>query len=352
MKRIPFAELQSTIASVLIRYGLAPERAAQSATLFAETTRDGVYTHGLNRLPRLLAMIQNGSVSPVGTLQKVAAHAAMERWDGNAGVGNLNAHGAMQRAMELASEYGLGCVALRNTNHWMRGGTYGWQAADNGYFAICWTNTNPNTPAWGTTAASMGNNPLVLAAPRMHSNAPADAPYRGGPHVVVDTAMSQFSYGQIDAHIARHEPLPVPGGYDAHGNLTTAPEAIRASYRALPIGFWKGSSLALTLDFFAAMLSGGKASYELSKDPLLETGLSQFFIAISPANVAHADEMTRIADHLIAALHAAPRVDAEKQPRYPGQQTLALREENNRLGVPVEEAVWEQIRAEAVAPQQ
>lgn len=32
--------------------------------------------------------------------------------------------------MELASQNGIGVVALRNANHWMRGGSYGWQAAE------------------------------------------------------------------------------------------------------------------------------------------------------------------------------------------------------------------------------
>jgi 3-dehydro-L-gulonate 2-dehydrogenase len=31
--------------------------------------------------------------------------------------------------------------------------------------------------------------------------------------------------------------------------------------------------------------------------------------------------------------------------RYPGQQTLRLREENLRLGVPVDTAVWDRLLA-------
>ena len=34
--------------------------------------------------------------------------------------------------MEIAREHGIGVVALRNANHWMRGGTYGQQAAEKG----------------------------------------------------------------------------------------------------------------------------------------------------------------------------------------------------------------------------
>ena len=341
MQRISFIELQSTISAVLQRAGVSPQRADRCATLFAETTRDGVYTHGLNRLPRMLAMIENGSVSPTAEPSVVASHGALESWDGHLGIGNLNAEAAMARAIELADQYSLGCVALRNTSHWMRGGTYGWQAADRGYFALSWTNTNPNTPAWGTAGATLGNNPFVVAIPRMN---PETGKYKGGPHVVLDMAISQFSYGQLDAHIARGEQLSVPGGFDTEGNLTSDPAAIRASYRALPIGFWKGSGPALTLDLFAAMLSGGKATHEISLDPLFETGISQIFLVVSPSNIAQAEAMTETSDALIQALRSAPRSDPARAARYPGEETLRLRQENNLLGIPVDESVWAEIR--------
>ena len=51
---------------------------------------------------------------------------AFERWDGHRGFGPLNAKLAMDRAVELAKEFGMGIVALGNNNHWMRGGSYGW----------------------------------------------------------------------------------------------------------------------------------------------------------------------------------------------------------------------------------
>jgi 3-dehydro-L-gulonate 2-dehydrogenase len=90
----------------------------------------------------------------------------MERWDGRRGPGNLNAHASMARAIALAREHGVGCVALANTNHWMRGGSYGWQAAEAGVIGICWTNTLANVPPWGASEPRIGNNPLVVAVPR------------------------------------------------------------------------------------------------------------------------------------------------------------------------------------------
>jgi 3-dehydro-L-gulonate 2-dehydrogenase len=93
----------------------------------------------------------------------------------------------------------------------------------------------------------------------------------------------------------------------------------------------------------AAMLSGGLATHQLSLDPLLETGISQFFLAIDPANLASAAELTHIADGILADLHSVVPLDPAKPVRYPGEQTLQIREENLRLGVPVDPDLWHQI---------
>jgi len=334
MLRVPYADLYEALHRATVHLGLRGERAALCAQLFAETTRDGVYTHGLNRFPRFAGMVANGCVDVAAEPTRVAGAAALERWEGHLGPGNLNAYAAMERAIELAREHGLGGVAMANTNHWMRGGSYGWQAADRGIFALCWTNTLPNQPAWGPAAPTLGNNPLVVAIPR------AD-----GAHVVLDMAISQFSYGSISAYAARGQQLPVPGGYDAEGKLTTDPAILEVSQRALPIGYWKGSGLSLVLDMLAAMLSGGHATHELPRDSLRESGQSQIFLAIDPSSFADRGEFDRIANGVLESLHAAVPLDPARPVRYPGQQTLHLREENLRLGVPVDSAVWDRLLA-------
>lgn len=334
MLRVPFADLYAVLEKTMSRLGLAPEAAQLSARLFAETTRDGVYSHGLNRFPRFEAMVANGSIDVNARPTCVATFGSVERWNGNRGVGNVNAYLAMQHTIELARKNGIGAVALANTNHWMRGGAFGWQAVEEGMFAMCWSNTLANLPAWGASVPTVGNNPLVIAVPRAQ-----------GHHVVIDMAMSQFSYGALASYAKRGQPLPVPGGFDAEGHLTTDAAAIEASQRALPIGYWKGSGLSLVLDMIAAMLSGGLATHQLPLEPTLEAGQSQIFLAIDPANLASAAELNHIADGIVEHLHHAKPANPNEPVRYPGEQTLHLREENLRLGVPVDPEIWGRISA-------
>jgi 3-dehydro-L-gulonate 2-dehydrogenase len=329
--RIPYQEMNGVFLRVLARTGLDPDRAELCARLFTDASRDGVASHGLNRFPRFIRTIERGIVDVRARPALVAARGALERWDGRRGPGNLNAHASMARATALSREHGVGSVALSNTNHWMRGGSYGWQAAEAGVIGICWTNTLANLPPWGGSDPRIGNNPFVLAVPR-----------RDG-HVVLDMALSQFSVGALGSYRMRHEQLPVDGGYDAEGRLTRDPAAIEASRRLLPAGFWKGSGLALVLDMIAAILSGGRATHEVPTDPEEETGLSQIFIACDPSAFSAPDVSDGIADRILEDLHR-PSNDGEHV-RHPGQRTLETRARNLQEGIPVEPAIWEAVQA-------
>ena len=323
--RVPYDTLASALEASLLSLGVTGERGKLCARLFAETTRDGVYTHGLARFPRFAAMVRNGAVVPGAVAEKVAGFGAMERWNGRSGPGNLNAWTCMGRAMELAKTHGLGAVFLANTNHWMRGGTYGWQAADAGMMGICFTNTLANLPPWGAKTPALGNNPLVVAVPR------------AGGNVVLDMAMSQYSFGTLSAYEEKGAALPFPGGFDEAGETTTDAGAIARSGRALPIGLWKGSGLSMMLDLMAATLSGGKAVHEIAREAERETGLSQVFLAIDPAGLGDGDS---VADAVVASLGLAELVDPARPVRYPGEETLRVRRENMELGVPVDEGIW------------
>jgi 3-dehydro-L-gulonate 2-dehydrogenase len=329
--RVSYDELHQTLLRALLKVGFERGRADLCARLFAETDLDGVYTHGLTRFLRFLEQIRRGLVSIHAQPELVTAAGALERWDGRRGPGNLNAHRSMQRALDLSREYGVGCVALKETNHWMRGGSYGWQAAEAGCVGVCWTNTMPNLPPWGASEARLGNNPLVVAVPRAQG------------HVVLDMAMSQFSYGALAAYRARGEQLPVAGGFDAMGRLTRDPGAVEDSGRPLPAGFWKGSGLALMLDLTAALLSGGLATHRIHADAVEESGLSQVFLAFDLPTLGGTEAASGMADEIIEHFRQSP--SGADEVRYPGERVLNVRRENTEQGIPVDVEVWEQVRS-------
>jgi len=328
-RRIAFDELCSVLARCLRSRGFSDERAARCAYLFAENSLVGVASHGLNRFPRFLEWIARGWIDPNGTPQCVDRFGSLERWDGRLGPGPLNAEQCMGRAMELAGETGAGVVALRNTNHWMRAGTYAGQAASAGYVGICLTNTEPNLPPWGSVEPRVGNNPVAVGIPRSN-----------GRHVLYDGAMSQFSYGALETAVLRGDRLPVPGGFARAGRLTDDPAEILESKRPLPIGYWKGAGLSLVVDLLTAVLSAGRSTCELGKQAA-EYGVSQLFLAFG-RDLIDARASERI-ERTLTDLHNA-RPDDGSPVRYPGERLHAVRAENLRDGVPVDESVWREVK--------
>lgn len=327
--RIAFEDLRAEFKRVLSRLNFSENRAGQCAQIFAENSRDGVYTHGLNRFPTFVEHVKSGMVKPDAELSKEGGLGAIEQWNGNLAPGMLNALFCMDRAMELANEHGIGCVAIKNTNHWMRGGTYGWQAAEAGYIGICFTNTIANLPPWGGLDPRLGNNPLVIAIPR-----------KGG-HVVLDMAMSQYAMGKLQQYEMNNEKLPLPGGYDMQGNLSTDAGAIIASKRMLPVGFWKGSGLSLVLDLLATILSGGNSTARITESGR-ESGVSQVFICIKPVG----NEQTAALIKEIIAYTKTSRPESDGKPiSYPGENTLRTREKSMKEGVFVDERIWEIVKA-------
>ena len=328
--RMPFEKLQAQLESVLVKTGFTPERAAKCARVIAENSRDGVASHGLNRFPALIDFIKQGYMDIHAEAEKVAEFGAWEQWDGHLGSGILNAIACTHRAIELARQQGIGCVALRNTNHWMRGGTYGRMAAEAGCAMMCWTNTLPNMPPWGALECKHGNNPLIIAVPRQK-----------GP-VVLDMAMTQFSYGKMETLVVRGEMLPLDGGFDKDGKLTKDPASILESQLALPIGYWKGSGLALLLNILASLLSGGQATHQIGQQPT-EYGVSQIFIAIDTAKPGGLDMVNRMVDDIIDDLHSAKPDSEDGRVLYPGERVLETRKESMEKGVIVDPAIWQQI---------
>jgi 3-dehydro-L-gulonate 2-dehydrogenase len=330
MVRVSYEEMYSEFRRVLLKTGFTDTKASLCARLFADASRDGVYSHGLNRFPRFIGYINEGLVDVHAEPEKVEGLGAIERWDGKQGPGNLNAYSSMNRAMELADKYGMGCIALRNTNHWMRAGSYGLQAAEAGYIGICWTNTLPNMPPWGATECRLGNNPIVLSVPIEEG------------HIILDMAMSMFSYGKLETHALNKKPLPVAGGFDLDGELTRDPQAILDSRRPLPLGYWKGAGLSFLLDIVATVLSGGNSTDDIGKYSA-ETNVSQVFLAFHLKNFHNSKDIHQKVNAIVDYYHQAKREEGVEKILFPGERSLNVRKNNLEQGIPVEAVYWNQV---------
>lgn len=334
--RLTFNEIQSEIKRVFMKYGMAEDKADICARVHTESTYDGIYSHGTNRVARFVDYIQKGwvDVNAESTLEK--QFGAIEIYNGNMGPGILNALKGTDRAIELADQYGIGMVGLKNTTHWMRGGTYGLHAANKGYIAIMWTNTESCMPPWGGKECKLGNNPFVMAMPGVN----------GGDAIQMDMAISQYAYGKLQVTRLAGKKLPFPGGFDKDGKITDDPGAIEESMRIMPIGYWKGSSFSFMLDVLGSALTGGIGAADLDQKGMGSCGgASQVIIVIDPRKTTAMDDMNKTVQKAINHIKSSEPAENSTGIIAPGEDYVQFRKDHDANGIFVDDTVWEEIKA-------
>ena len=331
--RVPYEEMKQVIFQAMRNAGLPEDKAEILAEIHTQSSRDGVESHGLNRIPSFLGYVRKGYINVNGSPSLVKAYGAVEHLDGNMGPGVTNALYAADRAAALAREHGIGLVTIRNTNHWMRGGTYAYRMAEQGLVGICWINTESCMPMWGSDVQSVGNNPFCIGVPR-----------EKGP-IVLDMAMSQYAYGKLGVYELAGKETEYPCGYDEAGNVTCDPGAVIRSRRIMPTGYWKGSSMAIVLDLAAVMMAGGRSGIDMDAEHLGSCiGSSQIFIAYEPAMFGDADALARKVEARIEAVHKAHPITEGRTVQCPGEGTMCRRADSMAHGIRADETVWEEMR--------
>jgi 3-dehydro-L-gulonate 2-dehydrogenase len=328
--KISFKHMQDVLCKLFIKYNFTKSKANLLAKVHTESTFFGVSSHGINRIPLFIEYLEKGLIDINSEAQKVETFGSIERWDGNFGSGVINAIKCTDRAIELAKEHGMGLVALRNTNHWMRGGTYGKHAANAGCISILFTNTQPNMPPWGGKDSRIGNNPFIVSIPRDEG------------HVILDMSLSQFSFGKINSYKLKGEKLPYPAGWDDNDKLSNDPNKILLKERGLPIGYWKGSALSIILDMLATLLSAGNSTYRTSLKEF-ETGISQVYLCIYPEIFKDNDLQQKLINEIINYTHDVEPMNSGDKTYYPGERSTSAMVKNLKEGVKVDNTIWNKI---------
>jgi uncharacterized oxidoreductase len=132
---------------------------------------------------------------------------------------------------------------------------------------------------------------------------------------------------------------------DARGNPTTDPNVMVADPPGalLPFGgdqAYKGFGLALLLDILIGGLSGGFCP----PAPEGTIECNNVLLAVwDPARFAGAAHLTAEADRLIGSVRETPRKPGVDRIQLPGDRSAALRAQRLAEGIPVAEAIWDQL---------
>ncbi len=332
--RLTFEEIEREIKRVFMKYGMSEERAGICARVHTESTYDGIYSHGTGRVARFVDYIKKGWVDVDASPALEKDLGAIRIYNGNMGPGILNALFCADEGMKLAKNYGIGMTGIRNTTHWMRGGSYGLYAAKKGFIAIMWTNTESVMPPWGAKECRLGNNPFVMAVPGVQGEEP----------LMLDMAVSQYAYGKLAMTRLAGKKLPFPGGFDKDGNLTDDPGAIEESRRILPMGYWKGSSFSFMLDLLGALVTEGRCAADIDKVGKGSCGgASQVMIFIDPNQISPAEHRDAVIKKTLEHLKSAALDEHSSGVFAPGEDYVRARADHDANGIFVDDTIWKEI---------
>lgn len=322
------AYLQRVMSETLRGSGAVEADARTQAQLLIEGDLRGQHSHGVRRLPILVARLERGLVSSGLPQSMEWVTDSVVRVDGRRGFGPVVAFAAIDAAVERAERTGIALATVGNSNHIGMLAPYVERMAGAGHVGIALTTSEALVHPWGGASAMVGTNPIGIAVPT------ADEP------LVLDMSTAAVSMGKILDLAGRNRPIPPGWAVDEFGEPTT--DAIAASRGALaPLGGQKGYALGIALEVLVALLSrsaiGTEVRGTLDSEEVCSKG--DIFISISLRRLGIPRSGIAQVTAYLETVRASAQLDSNP-PRIPGDRARHLRQQRLTEGIPLDREVW------------
>lgn len=299
-------------ADILAAHGVPRGDAVLVSESLVTSDMWGHPSHGMLRLPWYVARVRSGVMQAVTTPQILNSFAAVTVLNGADGIGQVVTDHAIGLAAESAAEFGVGVVAVRNSNHFGTAAYWTRRLAERGCVAILTTNGSPAMAPWGGTQKMIGANPWSIAVP-------------SGRHgtVVLDIANTGVARGKIYAAKERGQRLPEGWAIDASGLPTTDPQAAIDGV-ILPMAGHKGYAISFMMDVLSGVLTGASSATDIVGPyvPDKRSGCGHLVMAIDIKALMPLDSFAQRMDSLIDTVKTCPTA--------PGSEILVPGELENR----------------------
>lgn len=236
-------ELRTFVEDVLRAGGVEHEHAERVADGLVRADLRGVHSHGVSRLEVYMEKFEAGGFNPSPDVSVERLGGAIAMVDADHGPGQSAAFAAMEEAMTLASESGVGLVPVTNSNHFGTAAYYTELASREDFIGLAATNVGPDVIPYGGAERFLGTNPISFSIPTDRSFP-----------ITLDMATSVVAMGKIQ-EVSRRENTEIPSDWavDSNGEPTTDPHDAVA---LRPVGGPKGYGLGVVVDVLCGLLSG------------------------------------------------------------------------------------------------
>lgn len=328
--RISIERLERWVTAIFCAEGLSDEHARTVARVLIFANLRGMDTHGVLRVPSYVRFIHAGDLNPRPTMTAHSEASACVLLEADRAAGPVAMQRAAELAMDKAKQAGVGVCLVRATTHTGALGYYTHMAAERGMAAIAFSSSTANMAYHGARAAGVSTAPLALAVPGEQ-----------GP-IALDMASSTMSMGKLRQAKRAGTPLEEGQALDKDGNPTTNAEEAAI---LLPLGGAKGSGLSLLIECMTSLVAGNPLLAEVLERTALGARHRQngAVITLDLARFVDPAEFRREAGRLARAIKALPPQPG-MEILLPGERGARSADERRREGIPVPDAVLDELR--------
>jgi L-2-hydroxycarboxylate dehydrogenase (NAD+) len=327
LPRIAAADLVRFIAAAYRAVGIPAADAQKAAELMAQSDISGADGHGVFRLPQYIRRIKAGGLNIAPDIRVIRGGKATALVDGDNGLGSLVVARAVEEAMALAAENGVGWVGVRRGNHAGAAAVYAAMPLKHDMIGLYLAVGNANhLPPWGGIDMLLSTNPIAIAVPASEE-----------PPLVLDMATTVAAYGKVKVSAQQGKPMPEGWMIDREGRPLTDPNRADDGF-LLPIGGYKGAALALMFGLLAGTLNGaanGADVVDFNKDDVSPTNTGQSICVVDIKAFAEPVAFKRQVDALIRQLHGSALLPGFDRIRLPGEDRHARIADREANGIPV-----------------
>ncbi len=316
------------IQEMLEAYGTKSHEALIVAEVITDGDLKGFSTHGLGRFPQYIKSINAGTIKLEGDYEIEKESPATAVINGNHKFGHYVTVKGMDLAVKKAREIGIGIVGIHDSNHYGIAGYYSDLASVQDMIGIVISNTEPAIAPFGGKKALLGTNPITISIP-------SDDIYN---YICVDMATSITARGKLLEAKRKNEQIPEGLALDKDGKPTTDPEeGLEGSI--LPFGGFKGYALAFMFELLAGPLVGAEVGENVqgTATPDVMCTKGDVLIAINPEFFAGSMQFKFYVDQFVRDIRSENGV-------IPGDREIENIDKHQREGIPVDPALYEQLK--------
>ena len=289
----------------------------------------GVSSHGVQRLPMYLRILDNGDMDPKAVPTIDSRGSALFIVDGHKSAGPVAMKLAMEEGERRAKAHGVAVALMRSATHTGAIGYYACKVAERGLAAIMINGGQPNMAYHGAKVASLATSPIAMGLP---SN---DGP------VVLDMATATIANGRLQQAIDQAQPIPAGAALTKEGAPTT--DATKAEI-LLPLGGPKGSGLSYMIECFTGILATRPLLLSMIGPQGTRAHIhNAMIVLIDIAALRPIEDFKREMSELGELVKSLPRLDPEAEILLPGERGARDFATRMKHGVPIAPKAWERL---------